>query len=114
MNTAPRPIGSAEYEALLDQAQSGPGGLPDEAALRRLGVELLILPADMRPTFADQVASDGLPEGAALSRLKPSPHIAPAEHSFDPRSFRVGAVISAISWIGLVVFAALRALRRNK
>ena len=110
VNTAPRPISSAQYEALLDQAQSGSRGQPDETTLRRLGVELIILPADARPTIAEPVASAPLPEGAALWRLKPSPDVAPVKHAFDPRSFRLGGVISAISWIGLVIFAALRAV----
>jgi hypothetical protein len=113
VNTWPRPIASAEYEALLDAVQSGP---LDENALRQLGVELLILPEGANPPFAERVSESGMPAGAALWRMKDpaSPDIQPIEHTFGPQSFQRGAIISGASWIVLLAAAAALSLRRRK
>jgi hypothetical protein len=115
VNTSPRPIANAEYERLLDQVAAGPGGQIDEAALRRLGVELLILPDSVKLPFAERIENGELPDGAALWRVKQplTPEENPIEHIFDPPSFQRGAIISAASWVVLAATAFALFLRRR-
>jgi hypothetical protein len=105
VNTAPRPIASAHHESLLDAVKPGEGSDLNEAALHRLGVELLILPQDSKPAFAEQRPAN-FPSGAALCWMKPSPDREPIQNTFNPRAFQRGAVISAASWLTLAAIGA--------
>jgi hypothetical protein len=105
VNSGPRALAVAEYERLLDAVDPKSSGDLQADVLRRLGVELLILPEYRQLDFASPVPGADLPPGAALWRLSRLRETSPVEHAFDPQSFRLGAIISGASWIGLIVVA---------
>lgn len=108
-------IKPAEHQRLLAPLARSSFAADDAAAwqaIDQLGVEYLILPASITPAFAERASVPDLPDAAALWRVNRPRSEDIVEYSPDYRPLISGAILSGISWFGLVAIAMIAWWRR--